>query len=371
MRSAHAQPTQAAPRELQVRRSAGAARCVRVHLHHAASLFARKDNDARRTRTAAYCGAVALLVVAAAAAVPAVAGAATVRTVALRGGLTSVDFQVPHRTGKNPPAILLSTSPASLRCSVGGYSYINHERRARFRMEIRCPQARRGARAKLVFRAPFLRVFRLRNGAGTVRVEVDKPRGDALPMGRLTTRPRDTDCKVARSRVKTGSRRFRATARVRCRGLPANAKGVLAVGGLIAADGPTSTRSSAQAASPKARAAVIRQGCEDPKTLEALGRSISWKDCHTGPFTLGPWQSQWVGHVGSTPQFQCEPGWTRHFSAFDAPAAWLAIGHFGVDLVTDPSNAWYWSWRLGLVTNWQFRGDVTFWWKYRCFRLNR
>jgi hypothetical protein len=325
----------------------------------------------RTTKTPAYCGAVALVVVAAAAAVPAVANAANVRTVALKRGLTSVELEVRHKTGPSPPAILLSTAPASLRCSVADYSYVNRERRARFQMRIRCPQARRGARATLVFREPFLRTFRLRNGVGTVRVEVDKPRGDALPLGRLTTRPRKNGCEVGRSRVQAGSRRFAATARVRCRGLPANAKGVLAVGGLIAADQGEFIGSSARAAAPEARAAAIRQGCDDPSTFAVGGESVSWKDCHTGPFTLGPWQSQWVGHIGSTPQFQCESGWTRHINAFDTPVAWLTIGRFAVDLVTDPSGAWAWSWKLGLVTNWQFRGDVTFWWKYRCFRVNR
>ncbi len=301
----------------------------------------------------------------------AVANAPTVRTVALRRGLTSVDLKLGHKTGSSPPAILLSTNSASLRCSVADYSYINHERRGRFQMQIRCPQAQRGARATLTFRAPLRKAFRLRNGAGTVRVEVDKPRGDALPMGRLTTRPRRTNCKVRRSRVQIGSRRFTATARVHCRGLPANAKGVLAVGGLIAADARASIADSASAAAPEARAAAIRQGCDTPSTLEVVRESVSWKDCHTGPFTLRPWGSQWVGHIGSTPQFQCEAGWTRAINAFDTPAAWVAIGRFAVDLVTDPDNAWAWSWRLGLVTNWQFRGNVTFWWKYRCFRVNR
>ena len=238
-------------------------------------------------------------------------------------------------------------------------------------MRIRCPQARRGARATLVFRAPFRRAFPLENGAGTVRVEVDKPRGDAIPLGRLTTRPRHTDCRVVRSRLQPGSRRFTATARVHCRGLPANARGMLAVGGLMAADERPVSGALARAAGPKARAAQIRQGCDSPSTLEVGRESVSWKDCHTGPFTLGPWQSQWVGHIGSTPQFQCESGWTRHINAFDTPVAWTTIGRFAVDLVTDPSDAWAWSWRLGLVTNWQFRGDVTFWWKYRCFRVNR
>jgi hypothetical protein len=313
---------------------------------------------------------IALLAVAAAA-TPAVAEAGTVRTVPLSSGLTNVDLQLRHQTGWSPPAILLSTSPATLRCSVADYSYINHERRGRFRMRIRCPQAPADASATLTFRAPLRKAFRLRNGAGTVRIEVDKPRGDARPMGRMTTRPRKTDCTVRRSRVQGGSRRFTATARVYCRSLPANAKGVLAVGGLIAADARTSTGGSASTGAPGARAATIREGCESPSTLEIIGESTSWKDCYADPFTLGPWEGKWVGHIGGTPQFGCESGWTRQINGFDTPGAWLAIGKFKVDLVTEPDNAWAWSWKLGLVANWQFSGDITFWWRYRCFRVNK
>ena len=213
MWSAHAQAAQAALSEPQVRASAGATRCVRLQSRQATSVFARRDSEARSTKPAARCDAVALGVVSAAAAVPAVAGAASVRSVVLRGGLTSVDLQVPHRTGTSPPAVVLSTSSANLRCSVAGSSYINHERRGLSRMRVRCLQVPRGARETPVFRAPFLRAFRLRNGAGSVRVEVDKLRGDALPLGRLTTRPRDSDCEVTRSRVRTGSRRVTARAR--------------------------------------------------------------------------------------------------------------------------------------------------------------
>ena len=109
---------------------------------------------------------------------------------ALHRGVTAVNLTVPHVSGARPPAILLSLTRAGGRCSVARYSYIDHERRARFRMWIRCPRARRGARVKLVFRAPLQRRFRLRNGVGTVRVVIDKPRGTALPMGRAEDTPR-------------------------------------------------------------------------------------------------------------------------------------------------------------------------------------
>ena len=106
---------------------------------------------------------------------------------------------------------------------------------------------------------------------------------------------------------------------------------MLAVGGLMAADGRPVSGALARAAAPKARAAQIRQGRDSPSTLEVGRESVSWKDCHTGPFTLGPWQSQWVGHIGSTPQFQCEPGWTRHINA--------RCGRCNMSQLTTPASA--------------------------------
>jgi hypothetical protein len=316
--------------------------------------------------------AAALTVMPGAAVAPAIAEANVVRTAPLHRGVTKISFTVPPVSGARPPAIALSLTRASGRCSVARYSYIDHERRARFSMRIRCARARRGARVKLVFRAPLQRTFRLRNGVGTVRVAVDKPRGTALPMAALTLRPADRDCRVIRSRVSTAGRRLTATARVRCHGLPVNARGVLTVGGLIASDAQANTSRSlgTGGATASAAAASISQGCEEPTRLDIPGDSVQWKQCFTGSFRLGPWQSQWVGHIGSTPQFQCEAGWVRHFAARDHLVLWGLIGRFGVDLATDPRNAWAWSWRLGVVSNWQFSGDITFWWTYRCFHFN-
>jgi hypothetical protein len=95
---------------------------------------------------------------------------------------------------------------------------------------------------------------------------------------------------------------------------------------------------------------------------------VSWKDCYTGPFRLGAWESQWVG-IGLNPN--CEAGWSRKFDVLRAPAAWLAVGlgHQDVDLIHDPDRAWWYSWFSGLVTNWQFSGDITFNFRYRCFQM--
>jgi hypothetical protein len=316
---------------------------------------------------------IGLVIVAVAMAFASSATAATVRSVALTRGATKVSVRVPQVNGSRPPAILMSTRPAGLRCSVDGYRYINRERSGRFQTTLRCPQARAGARARFVFRAPLIRRFGLRNGVGTVRLVVDKPRGDVRPLARLSTQPRDTDCTATRSRVRVSARRLTATARVRCHGLPRHARGQLAVGGLIAARTSAVSQTAAAAIAPapaERTAAEISAGCEGPITVTLGGHSASWKYCYEAPFTLGPWQSHWVGHIGTTPQFGCPGGWVRHFPALEHPLAWATIGNFNVDLVTDPSSAWAWSWRLGVVSNWQFSGDVTFWWQFRCFRFS-
>ncbi|MFL5831375.1 MAG: hypothetical protein ACJ76X_15780 [Solirubrobacteraceae bacterium] len=321
--------------------------------------------------------AIAVAVCAAITVTASVAEAAIVRSFAVHNGVTTVELRVPHRTGTSPPAILLSTRPAGLGCSVVDYFYGNRGRAGRFALLLRCGQVPRGARARLVFRAPYLRVFPLRNGAGTIRVRVDTPPGNALPLGELTTRPQDTDCQVTPTGRHAGPRRFTATARVRCRGLPAHARGVLAVGGLLTAPGAAAgvigtgrTESRSFFALPST-AAARRTGCTSPSTFHFKAeRAVSYKECYTGPFTLRPWRSQFVGIGGPTPG--CEPGWARTFAALQAPAAWLAIGprRSDVDLITDPTNAWWYSWAFGLVTNWQFSGDITFNFEYRCFRLN-
>ena len=79
---------------------------------------------------------------------PAVASTPSVRTVALREGLTSVDLSLRHKPGWSPPAIVLSTTRASRRCSVTDYRYTTQQFRGRFRMRIRCPQAQRAARGR-------------------------------------------------------------------------------------------------------------------------------------------------------------------------------------------------------------------------------
>ena len=321
-------------------------------------------------------GACATALTVSVALAPGVGQAATTRTFAIHGGVTTVDLRVPHTTGTRPPAILLSLHPRRLRCRVLGYHYGNLNRAGRFALRLRCSAAPRRAQGRLAFRAPIIRSFRLRNGNNTLRVRLDKPRGNALPLGDLRAGGRKGACRVGLTSTRTLENEFIATVRVRCRGLRRDARGTLAIGGLLAA-----RRAQAQPVShgPALRsdsAAPTTAGAVTANTCDAVSKvvipsqpTVLWKDCFGGPFRLGPWQSQFVG-IG-TPVFNCESGWSRNLDAFRAPGAWLLVGRTSVDLTTDPEDAWWysWVWVAGLVTNWQFRGDITFRFRYRCFQI--
>jgi hypothetical protein len=264
-------------------------------------------------------------------------------------------LSVPHETGSRPPAILLSIRPTKLRCVVSEYRYRAVNRRGTFQMKLRCPRAPRGAQARLVFRAPYVRVFSLRNGTGTVRVSLDKPPGNVRPLGDLTTRPRDTHSKATPTGSHVSTHQFTASARVECHGLPVHAKGVLAVGGLLAAGGialtPSTMATATTAAAP---------GCREPSKLTFGGHTIEWRDCFGHPYTLGPWQSM---YFGVAPPPLCPAGWTLG----NGPIGGIARNLFPPYLHTEPESAWYWSNILGFVTNWQFSGDITFQWAVHCY----
>jgi hypothetical protein len=317
-------------------------------------------------RSAAWCGVIAVAAIAAEAVVPGNARAGSVRTVAIRSGVTPVDLSVAHKTASGPPAIVLSTSPANLRCTVSRYSYHALSKSGRFRMRLRCRKVPRGARVRLVFRSPFLRVFPLRNGTGTIRVRLDKPPGHVLPLAQLTTRPRKTNCDATPTGMHTGTHEFTASARVRCRGLPANARGVLAVGGLLAAHRSAVTRSSRSQATTAAA-----KPCGSPRTLSLLGRSISWKYCYWGRVALGPWRSH---SYGAWPNPTCQWPWRRASDVADPGLRVLLANLYPAAAYVEPTSAWAWgvNWFPVVgwyVTNWQFSGDITAQWQYNCYQL--
>jgi hypothetical protein len=304
------------------------------------------------------------------------AAQATTREFAIHRGVTTIDMRVRHTTGTRPPAIVFSTRPGRLSCRVLGYHYGNLNRAGRFALRLRCSGVPRRARGRLVFRAPFVRSFPLHNGGNAVRVRIDEPRGNARPLGELTTGARNHACRVTRTSSRTFEGQFIASARVGCRGLRVKTRGTLAIGGLVAAvrvqAQPVSSRSARPSASitQSTAGAVAADSCDMVHQVVIPSQpTVLYKDCFGGPFRLGPWQSQFVGLGG--PSFGCEPGWSRSVPALKAPAAWLLVGRTTVDLVTDPEDAWWYSYvRIaGLVTNWQFRGDITFRFTYRCFQV--
>ena len=147
-----------------------------------------------RGRLAALAVSVTTAAILAAAAFSTAAAARTVKTFVVHTGVTSVTLTVPHTTGLRPPAILLSTTPANLRCSVLSYRYHAIGKKGTFDMRIRCRSVGSGARARLVFRRPYVRVFKLHDGTGTVKLRLDRFPGTAVPLGQLTTRPRAANC---------------------------------------------------------------------------------------------------------------------------------------------------------------------------------
>jgi hypothetical protein len=316
-----------------------------------------------RTKSVVLCCGAMLGLATAGIAMPATASARTVRTVPITGWVTTVDLKVPHTTGRRPPAILLSTTPSNLGCAVSRYTYHAVNRKAEFRMRLACRRLKRGARIRLVFRAPYERVFPIHDGTGTIRVRLDKPPGRALPLGQLTTRPRATHCTATPTGMHVGVHVFTASARVECHGLPPHAKGVLSVGGLLA----PSDIAMSSASPATARASAVKP-CSSARTLSALGHSISWIYCYTPSTTLGPWQSTFVGILPPNPP--CSSPW-RRVTALDSAGLRVILSNLYPPAVyVDPTSAWAWSDFLGLVTNWQFSGDITVQWQYNCYQVH-
>ena len=339
------------------------------------------EEDGTLVRLAAACRIGAGLVVPAAvgaafAVAPASATAQAVRTFAIRNGVTSVALTVRHSTGLRPPAILLSTRPANLPCSVLSYRYHAIREKGTFDLRIRCHKVGSGARGRLVFRSPYVRVFTLRNGSGTVRLRLDKFPGTAVPLGQLTTRPRAAKCSATPAAQHVGRHLFTASARVSCHGLPRNAKGVLAAGGLSAPSPPTPGRSVDVPARPlttatrsqtTASAAAVKP-CSSARKLSALGHSISWRYCYGTGIVLGPWQS---AYFGQAPTQRCPSGWINTLQVTPVILRVFLANLYPFAVYVEPTTAWAWSYSsiFGTVTNWQFSGDITAMWSWNCYQV--
>ena len=309
------------------------------------------------------------------------ASAKTVRTMPLNDGMNRAQFKVPHQSKSLPPAIVYYTKPADLECAVAGYRYGSRETRGRMKISVRCQDTPKNARAKLVFRAPYIRQFPLRDGTSKIRIRADKPRGKVQPLGSLSTIPRETKCDVTPTGRTIKPKQFTATARIACEDLPEGAKGIFGLGGLVSAGDLAHTGSTATVTSSNGGAITSGVGdwlgvftagdyrpekCEAEKTLELpKQKTFRWKTCYSAPFVLQPWESQWVGF--GNPTAQCPSGWSRSFAWTEAPTAWL-FSKFDVRMWTDSGTDWYgWSW--GLVTNWQINESIQFRFEWNCYNI--
>jgi len=313
----------------------------------------------------------------AAATLSSAAMAQTVKTFALHNGVTSLQLKVRHTTGLRPPAIILSTRPAALNCSVLSYRYHAVRQKGTFALRIRCSKVRRGARGRLVFRSPYVRVFKLRSGTGTIKLRLDKFPGAAVPLGQLTTQPRAIKCTVRPTGRHVGRHVFTASARVRCHGVPHNAKGILAAGGLLApsapataraAEGPARSSAAATASRPTASVATVKP-CSSSRTLSAVGYSVSWRYCYGTGIPLGPWQS---GYFGQAPTQRCPAGWINTNQVAPVVLRVLLSNLYPFAIYVEPTTAWAWTYSgiFGTVTNWQFSGSITAMWSWNCYQIH-
>jgi hypothetical protein len=315
---------------------------------------------------------VAIAVLLAGLAAAPAAGTAVTRTAAVANGDNSLSFSVPHFTGARPPAILFETRPTGLHCAVRRYTYQAVRSRGQFQANVRCRAIPAGGgRVRLLFRSPFVVDFALTNGVGPLTLNFDKPAGNGLPDVELTTRPEGVDCRVSQEKVTNREFVVSATARVRCRDLPAHARGVLNVGGLLAGRsvrfaGPTpavaSDRTVSLSIAPHARplaTASATEGCGAPESitidLPVVGinnQTYRHIRCTSRTLSIPPWWTIQYSDYG----IRCPQGW-RIFGLLSGPA----IRHF------EPSNAPYYESFNGVWTNWSLSDTVRAWLEYDCY----
>ena len=316
---------------------------------------------------ATLAGALAPAALLIAAFAPAGASAAPIkRTVPLDGKVTQVRMAVHHKSGSQPPAILLSTAPRRVDCAANGFRYTSHNRQGRLRVTLTCSDLSENSRAEFKIRRPYAREVAISDGTGKVRLKLDKPAGDAVPLVGLTTEPKGTNCETTPRSMHVGRDEFRATASVTCNDLPRNARGELAVGGLLAPNHidlqhrePTRADfAAAEAAASSEGAERARKPCDDPYTVSLGGGSVTKQVCYTEPTRLGPWQSWFIGSGPRAASAPCVSPWYAHS---------LLNVVFPVSLDVDPYSGWY-SYYFGVVTNWRAWTDVDFSFAYSCYQ---
>jgi hypothetical protein len=151
--------------------------------------------------------------------------------------------------------------------------------------------------------------------------------------------------------------------------LPRNAKGVLAVGGLLAPSSSAATGSLAAAEARTTASVSAVKPCSSPSTLSALGHSLSWRYCYGNGINLGPWQS---AYFGDAPTQRCAPGWVNGNQVQPDILRIFLVNLYPPAVYVEPTTAWAWSYTpfVGLVTNWQFSGSITAMWSWNCYQVH-
>ena len=223
-------------------------------------------------------------------------------------------------------------------------------------MRIRCKKLRRGARVRLVFRSPYVRVFRLHNGTGTINIRLDKFPGTAVPLGQLTTRLRATYCTAVPTGRHVGTHQFKASARVTCRGVSRNAQGVPAVGGLLA-----------PSPSPPTRSPTGTRGSRRLSPVAARVPSRHWATRFRGSTATRPesrskpWQSTIVGIYPPNPP--CPSAWPTPGQISPRALGQILNFLYPPAIYVEPTDSWWWSDVFGVVTNWEFTHSITVMWQ--------
>ena len=109
-----------------------------------------------------------------------------------------------------------------------------------------------------------------------------------------------------------------------------------------------------------ARIASVKP-CGSPRTLSALGHSISWKYCYTPGVTLKPWQSTIVGIYPPNPP--CPSGWPTPGQISPRALGQILNFLYPPAIYVEPTDSWWWSDVFGVVTNWEFTHSITVMWQ--------
>ncbi len=134
---------------------------------------------------------------------------------------------------RRPPAIYLAMRPAGSHCLAQRMYVDIKDDVGSLLLELQCHGLKEPIPALVTILAPVRRIFHLRNGGGSVSIDLHKPPGDVGPFVYLTKAVSDAPCGETSSRLSLRSNTFDLRLRAHCEKVTSNANGSLYVGGLL------------------------------------------------------------------------------------------------------------------------------------------